>query len=123
MSSIKKLVVGETTLSTIRGLFDNRIAQEGGSPTFNNVDRALKIKDLKSQVIGFINRNHNGNFELIVPEYRSEQVVKLKFTNYTEVEDDEDPTYVIEVNDNFVSANITHRVKVGKDIILKIKAE
>lgn len=126
MTEIKKLVVGETTETVIRTLFDQRISQESSSNDLNSLDRALKIKNLKTQIIGFVKRNHNGIFELIVPEYKIDKVVKLHFTNFEDpnVEEGNDFShYKIVVNDNFVTADIIQKVCVGKDIVLKIKAE
>jgi hypothetical protein len=128
MSNIKKLVVGDTTKAAIRLLFDQRIAQESNDPSFNTIERALNIGKLKSQVMGFIERNPNSRFELVTPEYKNEKVVKLSFDNFENDGEDEDDLnehtckYKIVVDDNFVEASIINKVVVGKDIVLRIKA-
>jgi hypothetical protein len=124
MSEIKKIVVGETTEIVIRTLFDQRIQQESTEQQLNTISRAMKIKDLKSKVIGFIKRNPNSMFELFVPEYKTEKVLKLQFRNYEIDGGDEDASeYVITIHDNFIEADACHKASVGRDIILKIKAE
>jgi hypothetical protein len=125
MNQIKKLVIGTTTESVLRLLFDLRVANESSDPDFNSASRALRIQDLKAQVLGFIKRNPNGTFIVISPEYKSEKVLTLKFDNFILDEDEEenDNTYEIVINENFVEAEITHKVLVGKDIVLKIKAK
>lgn len=126
MSEIRKLVVGDTTEAAIRLLFTQRIAQESNDPSHSTVNRAIRIKDLRSQIMGFIKRNPNSNFELIVPEYKSEKEIKLVFDNFTSdgsQSDNDISRYRIIINDNFVEAEIIHRVIVGRDIVLKIKAQ
>jgi hypothetical protein len=127
MSEIQKLVVGETTETLIRVVFDQRIAQESNEDLLNKVDRALKIRNLKTQVLGFIKRNPNAIFELTVPEYKSEKSLKLRFANFSSHDLDEDTTefskYSIVLKDNFVEGEIIQQVTVGKDIVLKIKAK
>ena len=126
MSEIRKLVVGETTETIIRVLFDHRISQESDGSALNIVSRAQKIRDLRSQIIGFVKRNPNAVFELVVPEFKSEKKVKLTFSNFVspDLEEDEDiANYKILVSDNFVDGEIINKVKIGKDIVIKIKAE
>ena len=124
MSEIRKIVVGETTEIVVRTLFDQRIQQESTEPQLNSISRAMKIKDLKSKVIGFIKRNPNSIFELLVPEYKTEKVLRLKFGNYEmDGSDDDASQYIITVRDNFIEAEACHKASVGKDMILKIKAE
>lgn len=128
MNEIRKLIVGDTTETIIRILFDYRISQESNSDAFNKVNRALKIKNLKSQIMGFVKRNPNSAFELIAPEFKSEKLIKIRFTNFDDVnydteEDDNISNYQIVVNDNFVNADIIKKVKIGKDITIKISAE
>jgi len=125
MTTIRKIVVGESTESIIRFLFDHRIALESEEVNYNSIDRAMKIRDLKGQVISFIKRNPNSNFELIAPERISDKIINLRFTNYNDdiTELDECSEYVIEVDDSFVKAYVTQKVKVGKNITLTIKAE
>jgi hypothetical protein len=121
MNEIKAIVIGEATEATIRYIFDHRILEESKDPSYNTVSRALRVRDLKSQIMGFIERNPNGHFELIAPEYKSEKLFKLSFNNFEE-EDDEANEYQIVIADNFVEAEIIHKVTVGKDIVLKIRA-
>lgn len=126
MSEMKKLVLGETTEAVLRLLFDRRVAEESSDPEFNTANRALRIHNLKTQIIGFVKRNPNGRFILIVPEYKSEKVLKVVFDNFTiedNAEDEKVNDYEIVLKDNFVEAEIIHKVIVGKDITLKIKAE
>lgn len=126
MSDIRKLVVGETTETIIRVLFDHRISQESNEGALNTINRAQKIRDLRSQILGFVKRNPNGIFELVVPEFKSEKQVRLTFNNFLSPELDEDDDasmYRIVVSDNFVDGEIIHKVKIGKDIVIKIKAE
>jgi len=124
MSEIKKIVVGETTEVVIRTLFDQRIQQESTEQQLNTISRAMKIKDLKSKVIGFIKRNPNSTFELLAPEYKTEKILRIQFGNY-EIDglDDEASQYVISINDNFIEAEARHKASIGKDLVLKIKAE
>jgi hypothetical protein len=128
MSEIRKLVVGDTTETIIRILFDHRISQESNNDAFNRANRALKIKDLKSQIMGFVKRNPNSTFELVAPEFKSEKLIKIRFTNFDDCnydteENDDISNYQIVVEDNFVNADIVKKVKIGKDIVLRIKAE
>ena len=125
MNKIQKLVVGETTETVIRVIFDHRIAQESSDNALNLIKRASRIKDLKYQVIGFIKRNPNHIFDLIVPEYKSDKELKLSFTNFNDINADEDDFSKVQIHiqDNFVDAEITKKVKIGRDIVLKLKAE
>ena len=120
---IKKLVVGNTTEVLIRTLFDNRIAEESTSEDLNSVSRAIRIKDLMNQTLSFIKRNPNSKFIVVAPEFKSEKDVKLSFSNFTEMEDDEDARYQISIRDNFIEADIVHFVEVGNNIKLTLKAE
>lgn len=122
MSDIQKIVIGETTEGAIRGIFDHRIAQESGDISFNNNNRALKIRNLKSQVLSFIKRQPNSSFTLNAPEYKSDKTLALKFNNFVGY-DDECSEYTINIHDSFVDAEVVQHVKVGKDITLRIKAE
>jgi hypothetical protein len=121
MNDIKPLVLGEGTESAIKHVFDHRILEESKDPSHNTISRALRVKNLKSQIIGFIERNPNGHFELVAPEYKSEKLFKLSFNNFEE-EDDEANEYQIVIADNFVEAEVIHKVTVGKDIVLKLRA-
>lgn len=121
MNDIKPVVIGEGTESTIKYIFDRRILEESKDPSYNTTSRALRVRDLKSQIIGFIERNPNGHFELLAPEYKSEKLLKLSFNNF-EGEDDEANEYQINIIDNFVEAEIIHKVTVGRDIVLRIRA-
>lgn len=126
MNKMRKLVVGETTETIIRILFDHRILQESSENALNTVSRAAKIKNLKTQILGFIKRNPNSVFELVAPEYKTDKTVVMNFTNFEEyVATDELgwSRYKIVINDNFIDAEIIQKVTIGKDIVLKIKAE
>jgi hypothetical protein len=126
MNEIKRLVIGNTTEMVIKAIFDNRIAQESTNESLNTTSRALKIRDLKAQVMGFIKRNPNSLFELVTPEYSNDKQLKVVFSNFPSFEPEEEEdisSYKIIVEDNFVGAEIVQRVKVGKDITLRIKAE
>ena len=120
---IKKLIVGNTTETLLRTLFDNRIAEESTSENLNGNRRAMQIKNLSAQILGFIRRNPNSRFTIIVPEYKFEKTVKLKFNNFIEEEDDDDSSYTILLNDNFVEAEIIKFVEVGNNTTLTLKAE
>jgi hypothetical protein len=127
MNDIRKfaIVLGETTEKIIRTLFDYRILQESNDSSLNSASRALKMQDLRSQIIGFVKRQPNSIFKIVSPEYKSEQKISIKFSNFTydEVDVDNLPSeYDIIINENFVEATIVHKIKVGKDITLKIKA-
>lgn len=126
MNEMKNIVVGETTEIIIRTLFDSRIAQESNENAYNTVDRALKIRDLKSQMLGFIKRNPNAIFKITAPEFKSDKNIRLTFSNFDHYLSDEEDLnlslYKIDIQDNFIEANIIQEVKVGKDIMLKIKA-
>jgi hypothetical protein len=126
MNEIKKLVIGNTTEMVIKAIFDNRIAQESTNSALNTTSRALKIRDLKSQVMGFIKRNPNALFELVTPEYSNDKQLKVVFSNFPSFEPEEEEdiaNYKIVVDDNFITAEIIQKVKVGRDITLRIKAE
>ena len=125
MNKILKIIVGETAETIMRVAFDHRIAQESGDIAFNTISKAGRIKDLKNQIMGFVKRNPNSVFDVTIPEYKSDKKVKIAFTNFNEIELDENniTLYSIVIKDNFVNAEITQKVKIGKDITLKIKAE
>lgn len=124
MNNIKELVVGKTTETIIRSLFTERIMQESGDESLNTASRAMKIKDLSSQVLGFIKRNPNSKFEIISPEFKSDKAVTLTFSNFeTYGETNEEiSSYSIVINENFVEAEIVQKMKVGKDNTMRIKA-
>jgi hypothetical protein len=119
---IKKLIVGNTTEVLIRTLFDNRIAEESSSNDLGNIARAMQIKDLKNQVLVYLKSNPNSRFTLVAPEFKSEKTIVLKFNNFIEEEDDEDSSYAINIQDNFVEAEIIKFVEVGQNLKLTLKA-
>jgi hypothetical protein len=120
---IKKLIVGNTTEVLIRTLFDNRIAEESSSNDLSNVARAMQIRDLKNQILVYLRSNPNSRFTLVAPEFKSEKTVVLKFNNFIGEEDDEDSSYAINIEDNFVEAEIIKFVEVGQNLKLTLKAK
>ena len=119
--SIKKLIIGNTTEALLNTLFNNRISEESTSNDFNSNSRAIKIKDLKNQIIGYMKRNPNSRFTVIAPEFKSEKQVKLQFNNFLDEEDDDDSVYVISIEDNFVTAEIIKIVEIGNNIKLTLR--
>ena len=125
MSEIQKMIVGETTERIIRTLFDQRIQQESTEPDYNTSSRASRIKDLKIKVISYIKRNPNAQFELVTPEYKADKQLVLVFSNYelANLNDKDVSKFTITISDNFVEAEVRQKVIVGKDMIMKLKAE
>ena len=123
MGNISRVVIGESTETALKTLFDSRIAQESSEEALNLMSRTQEIRDLKNQVLSFIKRNPNSSFEVIVPEFKVGKVLTLKFTNFPELEDDEEVSeYTLEVNDSFDVCEITQKADLGKDIRLTLKA-
>jgi hypothetical protein len=124
MNDIKVLVIGSITEAIIKSVFDVRIAQESRDSSLNAINRAMKIKEMKSQILGFVKRNPNSNFELVVPELKSNKNLTLVFSNFqsSEPEEECDSKYKIVINDDFVTAKVIQKVTVGEDIILRIKS-
>jgi hypothetical protein len=124
MNDIKVLVIGSITEAIIKSVFDIRIAQESKDSSLNAIQRAMKIKEMKSQILGFIKRNPNSNFELIIPELKSNKNLTLAFSNFQSFEPEEECTskYKIVINDDFVTAKVIQKVTVGEDIVLRIKS-
>ena len=124
MNDIKILVIGSITEAIIKSVFDVRIAQESRDSSLNAINRAMKIKEMKSQILGFVKRNPNSNFELVVPELKSNKNLTLAFSNFqsSEPEEECDSKYKIVINDDFVTAKVIQKVTVGEDIILRIKS-
>lgn len=124
MNDIKVLVIGSITEAIIKNVFDVRIAQESRDSSLNAINRAMKIKEMKSQILGFVKRNPNSNFELVVPELKSNKNLTLVFSNFqsSEPEEECDSKYKIVINDDFVTAKVIQKVTVGEDIILRIKS-
>lgn len=124
MNDIKVLVIGSITEAIIKSVFDVRIAQESRDSSLNAINRAMKIKEMKSQILGFVKRNPNSNFELVVPELKSNKNLTLVFSNFqsSEPEEECDSKYKIVINDDFVTAKVIQKVTVGEDIVLRIKS-
>lgn len=124
MNDIKVLVIGSITEAIIKSVFDVRIAQESRDSSLNAINRAMKIKEMKSQILGFVKRNPNSNFELVVPELKSNKNLTLAFSNFqsSEPEEECDSKYKIVINDDFVTAKVIQKVTVGEDIVLRIKS-
>lgn len=125
MSEIRKVILGKTTESLLRNIFDSRIAQESVEETYNTIERAIKIKALKDKIISFVKMNPNSFFELLSPELKLEKRSKLSFTNFNDIIDDEEDYenfshYVIEIDDSYTFATVNKKIKIGKDITLKI---
>lgn len=123
MNEMKQLVLGKTTETLIKTLFNERLVQESSEESLTTATRSMRIKDLQIQVLSFMKRNPNSKFELIVPEYKVAKTVRLTFSNF-ETYDDNDETsfYSIVIQDNFTDADIIQKMKIGKDIILKLKS-
>lgn len=120
---IKKLVVGNATEILIRTIFDSRIAEESSSENLNAISRAVRIRDLMNQTLGFVKRNPNSKFTIISPELLVDKKVKLSFTNFVEDEEDDDSEYQINITDDFTTAEIIKFVEIGNNIKLTLKAE
>jgi hypothetical protein len=124
MNQIKKIVVGSTTEAAVRLLFDNKVLQasnDGGTLTL--VARALKINDLRTQVLSYIKRNPNSRFEIIAPEHSVDKSIGLVFNNFVDSGDDDDVSeYRIVIDDSFTSCEITQKAKIGADITMTLKA-
>jgi hypothetical protein len=125
MNEIRKVILGKTTESLLKEIFYSRIAQESIEETYNTLERAIKIKALKDKVISFIKMNPNSFFEVLYPELKLEKRSKISFTNFNDIIDDEEDYenfshYVIEIDDSYTFANVSKKIKIGKDITLKI---
>lgn len=121
-AKMKPIILGELTESIIRLIFDKRAALESNDDSLNTMSRTLKIKDLKNQVLSFIKRNPNCRFMLEVPEYNTEKITRLQFSNFVEPTDEDEIASSIEliINDRFTKCIITEKVTIGKDIVLTL---
>ncbi len=127
MEGIKNLVIGETTETLIRAIFENRIAQESTSENLGSIGRTLRIRELRSQVMEFIKNNPNSIITLTSREYKSPKVLELRFANfnddYLDVTDEDNSVVTIEIADNFTEARIIRKAEVGRDFILTLRAK
>lgn len=128
MNEIKKIVLGNTTEKIISLIFDNHMLQESMERNKNQISRDLRIRDLKSQLMGFIRRNANAIFELNFTEYMSDKVTKIIFTNFDgydledAINEDEFSHYIIDIDTLCSSIIITHKVKIGKNITITLQS-
>ncbi len=126
MNEVKQIVIGDVTKSIINSIFDNRIIQEDLNNDQNHLSRAIRIKQLKIEIMNFLKRNPNSVVEINANEYLLNKKVKVICNNFNEdfeMSDEEDICrYVIDIEDNYVEARVTKKVKIGRDIVSIIKS-
>jgi len=126
MNEVKQIVIGDVTKSIINSIFDNRIIQEDLNNDQNHLSRAIRIKQLKIEIMNFLKRNPNSVDEINANEYLLNKKVKVICNNFNEdfeMSDEEDICrYVIDIEDNYVEARVTKKVKIGRDIVSIIKS-
>lgn len=122
MRTMRKIVVGDTTEAVIKLAFDKRAAQESGDSPLDSMSRTLKIRDLRIQIISFIKRNPNSRFRLEIPEFNTEKLLRIGFSNFVETNEDDDSIakYELKVNDRFTECTVIQKAEYGKDIIIPL---